>query len=242
MIEIIPAIDILDGKCVRLIQGDYEEQKIYSDNPLEVAKQFEDVGVRYLHLVDLDGAKSSEPRNLKILQEITSSTHLKVEWGGGVKTTESLQKVIDSGAERVICGSIAVDNPTLFAQWLKDFGSEHVVLGADVRGEQVATHGWMKLSQITVFDLINRFIPNGLSQVICTDITRDGMMQGPNWNLYLQLQGQFLDIDFTLSGGVSSPADVEKANEIGLRRVIIGKAFYEGLITLNNLKGWLQKE
>lgn len=240
MIEIIPAIDLIDGRCVRLTQGDYAIKNVYEQEPLDMAKMYADCGVRRLHVVDLDGAKAKEPCNLRVLERLATHTSLDIEWGGGIKSEDALRMAIDAGAARVICGSVAVDNRELFASWLQQFGSGRVILGADVRDGKVATHGWLKESQIGVEELVEDFLSSGLTQLICTDISKDGMLMGPNFDLYVALQQRFPAVDVTLSGGISSFADVERADELGIRAAIIGKAIYEGRITLKDLERWLQ--
>ncbi len=242
MIELIPAIDLIDGCCVRLTQGDYAEKKVYEQNPVDMAKMYADCGIRRLHVVDLDGAKAKEPCNLRVLERLATETSLDIEWGGGIKSTEALRSAIDAGANRVICGSIAVDDADLFASWLQNYGAEHIILGADVRNRMVATHGWLKDSQVTIDEIIEKFLPFGLKQLICTDISKDGMLQGPNFPLYVELKDKYPMVDTTLSGGISSINDIYKAAELGLHSVIIGKAIYEGKITLKELEKWLQNE
>lgn len=240
MIEIIPAIDLIDGRCVRLTQGDYAIKKVYEQEPLDMAKMYADCGVRRLHVVDLDGAKAKEPCNLRVLERLATHTSLDIEWGGGIKSEDALRMAIDAGADRVICGSVAVDNRELFASWLQQFGSGRVILGADVRDGKVATHGWLKESQVGVEELVEDFLSSGLTQLICTDISKDGMLMGPNFDLYVTLQQRFPTVDVTLSGGISSFADVERADKLGIRAAIIGKAIYEGRITLKDLERWSQ--
>lgn len=240
--ELIPAIDLIDGCCVRLAQGDYNEKKVYGTDPVDMAKSYADCGIRRLHVVDLDGAKAKAPCNLKVLEKLAVQTNLDIEWGGGIKNAEAVKAVLDAGANRVICGSVAVDNKELFAEWLQIYGPEHVILGADIRDGLVATHGWLKNSGIGVNELVDEFLKFGLKQVICTDISKDGMLQGPNFELYVTLQNKYRQIDFTLSGGISSMNDIEKAESLGLHSVIIGKAIYEGRITLKDLTKWLQNE
>ncbi len=242
MIEIIPAIDLIDGRCVRLTQGDYDIKKVYSQSPVDMAKMYADCGVKRLHVVDLDGAKAKEPCNLHLLEQLAAQTSLDIEWGGGIKSGDALRMAIEAGANRVICGSVAVDNGELFASWLQEYGAEHIILGADVRGRNVATHGWLKESEVTIDAIIEQFLPYGLKQLICTDISKDGMLQGPNFALYTELKEKYPMVDTTLSGGISSMDDIRKAQELGLHSVIIGKAIYEGLITLKELEQWLQKE
>lgn len=240
--ELIPAIDLIDGRCVRLTQGDYEQTKIYDAEPVDMARRYADCGVRRLHIVDLDGAKAKAPCNLSTLEKVVAATGLDVEWGGGIKDSVAMQQVVDAGASRVICGSVAVDNPELFAQWLQEYGASRVILGADIRDGRVATHGWLKDGGMGVEELVEKFLPYNLSQLICTDISRDGMLQGPNLPLYEQLQQRFPMVDVTLSGGVSSMDDLKRARECGVRAAIIGKAIYEGRITLKELERWLLNE
>lgn len=242
MIEIIPAIDIIGGECVRLSQGDYDKKTTYFKDPSEVAVRFRDAGIRRLHLVDLEGAKASEPKNLAVLEKVASRTGMDIQYGGGIKSAQALQAVFDSGANRAICGSIAITNSEAFRGWLDDFGPSKIILGADVKNGFVATHGWLESSEVTAQTLISQFEVDGLSQVICTDISKDGMLQGPTFDLYQQLQAQFPAIDITVSGGISSIEDIVKLNEMALRSVIVGKAFYEGRITLKQLEECSQKE
>ncbi len=238
-VEIIPAIDIIDGRCVRLSQGDYAQTKVYDASPVDMAKRYADCGVKRIHVVDLDGAKSSSPRNLKTLEKMAVGAGVEIEWGGGIKSEESLRALFDYGATYAIVGSVAAQNPTLFAEWLARYGGERMVLGADVRGGKVAVNGWQQEVELTIDDLVNEFMPMGLSQVICTDISRDGMLQGPSFELYTRLQEQYDAVDFTVSGGVSSMKDIEECDRLGLRKVIVGKAIYENRITLKDIERWL---
>ena len=242
MMELIPAIDLIDGRCVRLTQGDYDIKKVYDHSPVEMAKMYAGCGVKRLHVVDLDGAKAKEPCNLRVLEKLAAETSLDIEWGGGIKSGDALRLAINAGANRVICGSVAVDNSELFASWLQEYGAGHVILGADVRGRNVATHGWLKESEVSIDAIIEQFLPFGLKQLICTDISKDGMLQGPNFALYTELKEKYPMVDTTLSGGISSMDDICKAQELGLHSVIIGKAIYEGRITLKELEQWLLKE
>ena len=239
MIEIIPAIDIIGGKCVRLSQGDYARQKQYDVQPLEMVRSLEEIGIRRLHLVDLDGAKASVPRNLSVLEEIAANTFLSVEWGGGIKSQEALQAVFDAGASYAICGSIAVKKPELFADWLGTFGAEQIILGADTRNGFVSVNGWQEDSPLSIDELIDSFLPSGLSQVICTDIERDGMLQGPSFELYQRLAEKYPTVTFTVSGGIGSLDDIRRLDAAGLPRVIVGKAIYEGRISLKELKAFM---
>ena len=236
---IIPAIDLMDGRCVRLTQGDYDQKKEYSADPLDMAKQYEDCGVSRLHIVDLDGAKAKQPCNLKTLEKIASGTSLDIEWGGGIKDSVSLRSALDAGAGRIICGSVAVDNREEFLSWLSEFGSSKIILGADVRDGKVATHGWLKDSGLTLAELMDWYVPAGLTQMICTDISKDGMLQGPDFEFYVDLKRAFPTVDVTLSGGISCMADIEKAAQLELHSVIVGKAIYEGRISLKEIESWL---
>ena len=236
---IIPAIDLIDGRCVRLTQGDYDQKKEYSADPLDMAKQYEDCGVSRLHVVDLDGAKAKQPCNLRTLEKIASGTSLDIEWGGGIKDPVSLRSALDAGAGRIICGSVAVDNRQEFLTWLSEFGSSKIILGADVRDGKVATHGWLKDSGLTLAELMDWYVPAGLTQMISTDISKDGMLQGPDFEFYVDLKRAFPTVDVTLSGGISCMADIEKAAQLELHSVIVGKAIYEGRISLKEIESWL---
>ena len=238
-IELIPAIDIIEGRCVRLSQGDYAQRKVYDADVVDMAKRYEDVGIQRIHVVDLDGAKSSSPRNLKLLERIAYRTSLDVEWGGGIKSEDSLRHVFDSGARYAIVGSVAAQQPQLFARWLECFSPERMVLGADVRRGKISVNGWLEDLELSLEELVEELLPSGLSQVICTDIERDGMLQGPSVELYEGLQSKYPTVDFTVSGGISSMRDIELLSEKQLRRVIIGKAIYENRITLKEIERWL---
>ena len=237
-IEIIPAIDIIEGRCVRLSQGDYDRRKVYDESPVDMAKRYADCGVKRIHVVDLDGAKSSSPKNLTVLEKMAVGAEVEIEWGGGVKSEESLRALFDYGATYAIVGSVAAREPMLFAEWLARFGGDRMVLGADVRNGKVSVNGWMEDLAVTIEELIDGFLPMGLSQVVCTDITRDGMLQGPTDELYVKLQSRYPSVDFTVSGGIGSMADIERLNEKGLRKVIVGKAIYENRITLKDIERW----
>ena len=232
MIEMIPATDLIGGRCVRLTQGDYTSRKTYFRDPLEAALRFEEAGARRLHMVDLDGAKAAEPQNLAVLERIAAKTSLEVQYGGGIKSRAALRSVFDAGARRAVCGSVAVREPELFARWIAEFGPERLILGADVRDGVVAIQGWTERSERTAPELIETFLPAGLRQVVCTDISRDGMLCGPAVALYADLQRRFPQVEITVSGGVSSPDDIARLEREGLRSVIVGKALYEGRITL----------
>ncbi len=235
MITVIPAIDIIGGECVRLTCGDYDMKRSYYKDPLEVALRYADCGLQRLHMVDLDGAKSKHPINLNVIERIATRTNLDIQLGGGIKSRQALLDVFNAGASRAICGSVAVTNPELFEGWLSEFGTERIILGADSKDGKVATDGWLKSSAVGVEQIIERFSGAGLKQVICTDIAKDGMLQGPSTELYVALQQRFPDIDITVSGGVSSLSDIEELDAHNLRSVIVGKAIYEGRISFDAL-------
>lgn len=236
MIEIIPAIDIINGKCVRLTQGDYNEVKSYSDSPVDMALRLVDAGCRRLHLVDLDGAKASHVVNYKILERIVTKTSLIVDFGGGVKTDEDLSIVLDCGASMVTGGSVAVKSPERFLRWLNKYGSDVVVLGADAKNRKVATSGWLDGSTLDVIDFISDFRNKGVEKVISTDIDLDGMLSGPSLELYKEIIEKVNGIYLIASGGISSMADVERLDELSVPEVIVGKAIYENRITLKDLE------
>ena len=238
--RIIPAIDIIEGKCVRLTKGDYATKKIYNDKPVEVAKEFEDNGIKYLHVVDLDGAKSKQIINHKVLNSICTETELIVDFGGGLKTDDDLRIAFDSGASQVTIGSIAVSKPNLFLKWLKQYGSDKIILGADCKNRKIATNGWMKESEINVIDFINEFVQEGVSSVICTDIAKDGMLSGSAHDLYKEIIAQ-TKASLIASGGVNSIQDLHKLKAIGCEAAIIGKAIYENKITLNQLQNYVEE-
>ena len=233
--EIVPAIDIIDGKCVRLSKGDYNAQKTYSDSPLDVALRFQDAGIRRLHLVDLDGARSKHIVNYPVLEAITTHTDLTVDFGGGIKSTADLDTALGCGAAMVTVGSTAVTDPDLMMRWISDFGQEHIILGADARDGKISVNGWKEDSVLTLSDFIRDYMNKGITQVLCTDINRDGMLQGPAVELYRSLLKEFPGIKLIASGGVSSVEDLIDLKEAGLPAAIIGKAYYEGRITLEQL-------
>ena len=233
--RLIPAIDILDGKCVRLSKGDYSTKKVYNENPLEIAKTFEDNGMQYLHLVDLDGAKSQHIVNYKVLESICAKTNLKVDFGGGLKSDEDLKIAFESGANQVTGGSIAVKSPEVFKDWLKHYGSEKIILGADFKDRKIATSGWLETSKLDVVDFIKNYEEKGVSYVICTDISKDGMLEGTSNDLYMEIITK-TTINLIASGGVSSLDDLIKLRELGCEGAIIGKALYEGKIILKQLQ------
>lgn len=236
MIEVIPAIDLIRGKCVRLSQGDYDRCTDYGADPADMARLFLDNGLSRIHVVDLDGAKESSPRNLRTLERIASINGVEVEWGGGIKTDDALRDVFNAGATYAIIGSIASRNPQLMQKWLEKYGGEKLILGADVRNGKVAVSGWLEETSDTIDCLLNRFIPSGLTQAICTDISKDGMLEGPADEMYLRLQNEFPGVIFTVSGGISSIEDIERLDSLGLKRVITGKAIYENRISLTDLR------
>lgn len=236
MINVIPAIDLIDGKCVRLTKGDYNQKKQYDASPLDMALRYQDIGIRRLHLVDLDGAKSSSPKNLHVLEEIATRTSLDIEWGGGIKSDEALRDAFNAGAGHLIIGSVAVSNPDLFARWLGEYGGDRLILGADINDGRVAINGWLEESEQTIDALIDHFLPHGLHEVICTDIAKDGMLQGPTFDLYARLQEKYPEQDIIVSGGISQMSDIHRLDAMGLRHVIVGKAIYEGRITLEELR------
>ena len=237
--RIIPAIDIIDGKCVRLSKGDYNTKKIYNENPLEVAKSFEDAGIEYLHLVDLDGAKSSRIINHKVLEQIASKTKLKIDFGGGLKTNEDLKIAFECGANQITGGSIAVKNPTLFKEWISIYGMDKIILGADVNNRKIAVSGWLEESNEEVIPFIKNYQLEGISYVICTDIAKDGMLEGPSFNLYKEILSKCENVKLIASGGISTFNELPKLAELGCEGTIIGKAIYEGRITLKQLENFI---
>jgi len=233
---IIPAIDLIDGKCVRLTKGDYDTKKIYNDNPVEVAKEFEANGITHLHLVDLDGAKKGEVVNWKVLENITSNTKLKIDFSGGIKTKQAAQKAFDIGATQITIGSLAAKNPKEFVDWIWSFGEENLILGADVMNEKIAINGWQENSTKDIYSFLDYFFEEGIDYVLCTDISKDGMLQGPSFELYKNILEEYDEIKLIASGGVSSVDDLIQLKEIGCYAAIVGKAFYEGKISLQELK------
>lgn len=236
MIELIPAIDIIDGKCVRLSQGDYDSKKVYNENPVEVAKEMEAHGIRRLHVVDLDGAASHHVVNYGVLNRIASQTSLVIDFGGGVKSDEDLKIAFDNGAQMVTGGSIAVKNPELFSRWLEAYGSEKIILGADVKERKIAVNGWKDESACELFPFLKDYIDKGVRKVICTDISCDGMLQGPSVKLYREMLEQHPALYLIASGGVSCMDDIHALAAAGVPAVIFGKALYEGHITLKELE------
>lgn len=234
-IEVIPAIDIINGKCVRLTQGDYAQKKIYNEHPLEVARQFEDAGLKRLHLVDLDGAKQGSVKNWRVLETLAGKTHLVIDFGGGIADSKDLQIVFESGAAFATVGSIAVRNENLFLEWLLTYSAEKFLLGADVREEKISINAWQENTQIWVYDFIEKYNQAGIKQIFCTDISLDGAMKGPSLELYQNIVLKFPDLHFIASGGIRSLDDIFKLEAIGCRGAIVGKAIYEGMIKLKDL-------
>lgn len=234
--KIIPAIDIIDGKCVRLSQGDYAQKTVYNEDPLEVAKEFEDHGIRYLHLVDLDGAKSSKVVNWNVLERIATKTNLHIDFGGGVKSDEDIRGVFNAGAKQVTAGSIAVKSPETVERWINEFGGERIILGADVRNRKIAINGWLEESELEISAFLDRYLRMGINTSICTDISKDGMLQGASTELYVDLLNQFPDLQLIASGGVTSIQEIIELQQKGLHGAIVGKAIYEGRIKLKELE------
>ncbi|WP_144281603.1 1-(5-phosphoribosyl)-5-[(5-phosphoribosylamino)methylideneamino]imidazole-4-carboxamide isomerase [Chryseobacterium echinoideorum] len=237
--KIIPAIDIIDGKCVRLSKGDYNTKKIYNENPLEVAKKFESFGIRYLHLVDLDGAKSKHIVNQKVLEIITKETSLEIDFGGGLKTLEDIEIAFNSGAKQITIGSIAVQNPYFCFDLIEKYGSDKIILGADCENRKIKTSGWLQESQLDVIDFILKYKNKGIKNVICTDISKDGMLQGASDELYREIIEKTA-VQLIASGGISCIEDVEQMKNIGCSGTIIGKAIYEGRISLQQLQNFIE--
>ena len=237
--DIIPAIDLIDGKCVRLSQGDYERKTTYNENPLEVAKAFEDHGITRLHLVDLDGAKAHHIVNHRVLENISTHTSLIIDFGGGLKTDEDLRIAFECGAQMITGGSIAVKSPDVFESWIQKFGAEKIILGADVKEEKIAVTGWTEETKLELLPFLENYTKKGIQKVICTDISKDGMLQGPSTELYKKILTAFPELYLVASGGVSSMADLEALAQAGLPAVIFGKAIYEGRIALKDLRPFL---
>ncbi len=241
MIAIIPAIDIIDGKCVRLTQGDYNRKKIYNENPLEVARAFEDHGIKNLHLVDLDGAKQKKIVNYKVLESIAAGTKLKVDFGGGVQSDESVRAAFDYGAAQITGGSIAVKDKALFLSWLEQYGSEKIILGADAKNEKIAVSGWEESTEVWIYDFLEDYVSHGIQYTISTDVAKDGLLQGPSLGLYENMRDQFPDLKIIASGGVSNMKDIEDLAALNLHGVIVGKAIYEGRISMKDINNFLRQ-
>ena len=236
--RIIPAIDIIDGKCVRLSKGDYSTQKTYNEDPLEVAKAFENQGIEYLHLVDLDGAKSKHIVNHKVLETIATKTNLKIDFGGGLKSDEDLRIAFESGAKQITGGSIAVKDPDTFTSWIEHYGAEKIILGADVKGEYIATDGWLETSDQSLFDFLAHYQTKGIQHSICTDISKDGMLQGPSFDLYQKILSE-TEVKLIASGGISQFDELLRLADMGCEGTIIGKAIYENRISLKQLEQFI---
>ena len=245
MIRIVPAIDLIGGRCVRLTRGDYATKKVYDASPVETARRYADCGVQRIHLVDLDGAKASQPCNLAVLEQIAATVSVELEWGGGIATTDDVERVFSAGATHAIVGSVAALQPERFEEWLSRWGSR-MILGADARQTEgrwrVAVKGWQEEAPLSLDAILRRFAGRELREAIVTDIGRDGMLQGPTTGLYVQLQAAFPQVTFTVSGGVSSMDDIRALDAAGLQKAIVGKALYENRITLKDIALWSQKE
>ncbi len=239
MIEIIPAIDIIDGKCVRLTQGDYTQKKLYSDSPLKVAKDFEAHGIKRLHLVDLDGAKSSHVINLNILEQIASQTSLVIDFGGGVKSYEDLRLSFEAGAQMITIGSLAVKEPETVHEWIEAFGVDRFIIGADVKNGKISINGWKEEGEQELFDFINQYRLFGVQNILCTDISRDGMLKGPATELYKSILNRFPGLNLIASGGIGCADDIRSLNVNGVPSVVFGKAFYEGRVQFEDLYEFL---
>ncbi|HXG85760.1 MAG TPA: 1-(5-phosphoribosyl)-5-[(5-phosphoribosylamino)methylideneamino]imidazole-4-carboxamide isomerase [Pyrinomonadaceae bacterium] len=239
MIEIIPAIDLIDGKCVRLAQGDFARKKIYNENPLEVAQEFETAGLKRLHIVDLDGAKNGKVTNLKVLEAIAANTNLTIDFGGGIKTDEDVQSIFDAGAKMASVGSVAVKEPEKFFTWLEKYGSEKFLLGADVKDRKISINGWQTATDLEILPFLQSYFDKGVRQIFCTDISKDGLLQGSANELYAEILARLPELKLIASGGVSRIDDVFELEEIGCAGVIVGKAIYEGKIELKQLKRFL---
>ena len=240
MIELIPAIDLIDGKCVRLSQGNYDSKRVYSENPVEVAKQLESYGVHRLHVVDLDGAASQHVVNYRVLEQIAGRTSLRIDFGGGIKSDEDLVIAFDNGAQMVTLGSVAVRQPELFVKWLGQYGTEKIILGADVKNGKIAVNGWKEESAQELMPFLDDYINKGVTKVLCTDISRDGMMEGPSAELYRQIMEAYPELHLIASGGVSCLDDILHLDEAGIPAVVFGKALYEGRITLKELSSLIE--
>lgn len=238
MIELIPAIDIIDGKCVRLTKGDYDQKKVYNDDPVEVAKQFESLGFRRLHVVDLDGAKSKHIVNVDVLKAITSATNLIVDFGGGIKTDNDIELAFANGASLVTIGSIAVTQPETFASWLEKYGADRIILGADVRNGKISINGWKEDSAEDLLPFLKYYINKGVINVLCTEISKDGMLEGPATDLYKEVMAEYPNLNLIASGGISSNEDIKELNRYGIPSVVFGKAIYEGKIDMKELWDW----
>jgi phosphoribosylformimino-5-aminoimidazole carboxamide ribotide isomerase len=240
MITVIPAIDVIDGKCVRLTQGDYAQKTSYHDHPIEIAKKYEDHGIKRLHLVDLDGAKAKKIINYKVLEEICSKTSLDVDFGGGLQSENDLKIAFECGAKQVTGGSIAVKDEAMFSSWLKNYGGDKIILGTDTKNKMIAVHGWQETSDISLFDILDKYIPQGIKYTISTDVAKDGLLQGPSFDLYKEMQEKYPELRIIASGGVANIDDLTKLNEMKIYGVVVGKAIYENRITLKQLSSFCE--
>ena len=235
---IIPAIDIIDGKCVRLTQGDYSQKKVYNEHPLEVAKTFEGAGITHLHLVDLDGARASHIVNYKVLEKIATKTSLSIDFGGGLKSDQDVHIAFESGANQITGGTVAVKNSEIFTRWIEQYGGEKIILGADVKDRKIAVQGWEETSELDLFDFVTDYQKKGIQSIICTDIAKDGMLEGAATDLYKELIDRFTDLKIIASGGVADMTDLERLTEVGCHGAIVGKAIYEGRVKLEDLQAF----
>lgn len=239
MIELVPAIDVIDGKCVRLSQGNYDSKKVYNESPLEVAKAFEAHGMRRLHVVDLDGAASQHVVNYRTLEQIATHTSLTIDFGGGIKTAKDIDIAFNSGAQMVTLGSVAVKNPELFDAWLNTYGNEKIILGSDVKENRIAINGWKEESPLELMPFLDQYIKKGITKVLCTDISRDGMLRGAALPLYKEIMGTYPELYLIASGGISCLDDILQLDDAGIPAVVFGKAIYEGRISLNDLTRYI---
>lgn len=239
MIELIPAIDVIDGKCVRLSQGNYDSKKVYNESPLEVAKAFEAHGMRRLHVVDLDGAASQHVVNYRTLEQIATHTSLTIDFGGGIKTAKDIDIAFNSGAQMVTLGSVAVKNPELFDAWLNTYGNEKIILGSDVKENRIAINGWKEESPLELMPFLDQYIKKGITKVLCTDISRDGMLRGAALPLYKEIMGTYPELYLIASGGISCLDDILQLDDAGIPAVVFGKVIYEGRISLNDLTRYI---
>ena len=235
MIKLIPAIDIIDGRCVRLTKGNYNEKTIYHENPVDVAKEFEQLGLTHLHLVDLDGAKSDHVININVLKAISTQTNLHIDFSGGIKSDSDIKDVFNNGANMVTIGSVAVNNPYLFNKWLKEYGPQKIILGADIKNGSIAINGWKDETKKSIYSFLEHYISLGIINILCTDITKDGTLSGPAYNLYTEILRRFPEINLIASGGVSSNEDIIKLDKLGVKAVVFGKAYYEHKIDIKTL-------
>ncbi len=241
MIELIPAIDLIGGKCVRLTKGDYDTQKVYNEDPVAVAREFEEYGFKRLHVVDLDGARSKHVVNHKVLERMAQATNLIIDFGGGIKTDEDIRIATENGAQMVTVGSVAVTQPDLFLGWLQQLGSERIILGADVKNGRISINGWKEDSSDELIPFLDKYIQKGVQKVLCTEISKDGTLQGPATALYREIMTQFPQCHLIASGGVSSMNDLQELDQAGIPAVVFGKAIYEGRIALKDLALWMEE-